>query len=455
MVSPTIESKARPVEESLIGSVLKNPKQYTTLREIVTAGDFETHSFGWVWKSFEELYQRGLSIDTVTVGDELARKDMLNEFIYAGSTGRAALVLLRSEGRPENAASYAHDVLDYSAKRKLLQEMSTGAEWALNGRRAADIQADMVKRLTDISVPGARAEAHTLTLKEALSRAYDHTAKGESPAVETGLIDLDRALDGGFYAPDLTILAARPGQGKTALAVDIAARAASRGKRVAVFSLEMANEQIAMRLIARHSGVSYGRQLRGKMKDEDWPVYTNAIESLESLPIYLNDMPALSVRQTRQILRTLEAKHGKMDLVIWDYLQLGTADEKTDTREQEVSRISRGLKMICKEFSVPMIACAQLSRAVEQRTDKRPVLSDLRESGSIEQDSDNVLFIYRPDQYEKDTSKQNVAEIIVAKHRNGPVGSVELIFRSSLTKFENAMAKNFAPNDDIYRGGED
>ena len=224
---------------------------------------------------------------------------------------------------------------------------------------------------------------------------------------------------------------------------------------MAVFSLEMANEQIAMRLIARHSGVSYGRQLRGKMKDEDWPVYTNAIESLESLPIYLNDMPALSVRQTRQILRTLEAKHGKMDLVIWDYLQLGTADEKTDTREQEVSRISRGLKMICKEFSVPMIACAQLSRAVEQRTDKRPVLSDLRESGSIEQDSDNVLFIYRPDQYEKDTSKQNVAEIIVAKHRNGPVGSVELIFRSSLTKFENAMAKNFAPNDDIYRGGED
>ena len=446
------DSKARPVEESLIGSVLKNPQQYTILREVIAPTDFETHAFGWVWKSFEELHQRGLSIDTVTVGDELARKDMLNEFLYAGSNGRAALALLRSEGRPENAASYAYDVRDYSAKRKLLQEMSTGAEWAVNGRRAADIQADMIKRLTEIAVPGARAEAHTLTLKEALSRAYDHTAKGESPAVETGLIDLDRALDGGFYAPDLTILAARPGQGKTALAVDIAARAAGRGKRVAVFSLEMANEQIAMRLIARHSGVSYGKQLRGKMKDDDWPIYTNAIEALENLPIFLNDMPALSVRQTRQILRTLEAKHGKMDLVIWDYLQLGTADEKTDTREQEVSRISRGLKMICKEFSVPMIACAQLSRAVEQRSDKRPVLSDLRESGSIEQDSDNVLFIYRPDQYEKDTSKQNVAEIIVAKHRNGPVGSVDLICVPSQTKFENAAVKYFSP--DAYQGGE-
>ena len=441
------ESKARPVEESLIGSVLKNPKQYITLREIVSPGDFETHTLGWAWKSFEELHERGMGIDTVTVGDELARKDMLDEFQFAGARGRAAIALLRGEGRPENAASYAHDVLDYSAKRKILQEMSTGAEWSVNGRRASDIQADMIKRLSEISVPGARAEKHTMTLKEALSKAYDHTAKGESPMVETGLIDLDKALDGGFYAPDLTILAARPGQGKTALAVDIAARAASRNKRVAIFSLEMANEQIAMRLIARHSGVPYGRQLRGKLKDEEWPLYTNAIENLESLPIFMNDMPSMSIRQTRQTLRTLEAKHGKMDLVIWDYLQLGTADEKADTREQEVSKISRGLKAVCKEFSVPLIACAQLSRAVEQRADKRPVLSDLRESGSIEQDADNVMFIYRPDQYEKDTSRQNVAEIILAKHRNGPVGSIDLIFVPSQTKFENAMARNFAPND--------
>lgn len=218
----------------------------------------------------------------------------------------------------------------------------------------------------------------------------------------------------------------------------------------------MANEQIAMRLIARQSGVSYGRQLRGRLKDEDWPVYTNAIEQLENLPIFLNDMLALSIRQTRQILRTLEARHGKMDMVIWDYLQLGTADGKADTREQEVSQISRGLKMVCKEFGVPVLACAQLSRAVEQRSDKRPVLSDLRESGSIEQDADTVMFIYRPDQYEKDTSKQNVAEIIIAKHRNGPVGSIDLIFRPAQTKFENAMTRNFAPNEDnVYRGGED
>jgi len=444
------ESKARIVEESLIGSILKNPKQYRELKDALTSADFETHIFGWCWEAFSDLSEMGLNIDTVTLGDELARKDALNEFVYAGLSGRAALLSLRSEGRPDGGSSYAHDVLDYSAKRKLLAEMSRGAEWSVNGRRAKDIQADMIKSIAAISVPGTKADQHTQTFKEAISAAYDATDKAsrdQGRNVTTGFVDLDRALDGGLYAPDLTIIAARPGQGKTSLTTDIAVSAATSGKRVLFFSLEMANNQIAMRVISRHTGIPYGNQLRGRMKEGDWPVYTNAIEELQDLPIVLNDLPAIQPKAIRRVITTNEAKHGKFDLVIVDYLQLQSPDEKAQTREQEVSKVAYGLKSICKEFDVPIIACAQLSRAVEQRAEKRPVLSDLRESGAIEQAADNIIFIYRPDQYEKDTAKQNVAEIIIAKHRNGPVGSCELIFRSTLAKFESATQKYFSPND--------
>ncbi|HQX18046.1 MAG TPA: DnaB-like helicase C-terminal domain-containing protein, partial [Anaerolineales bacterium] len=217
-------------------------------------------------------------------------------------------------------------------------------------------------------------------------------------------------------------------------------------KHVAIFSLEMSNEQVVQRLIAQETGIDSQRLRTGKLQENEWPLFTHSIEVFGDTHIYLDDTPAITPLQLRTKCRRLHLEFG-LDLIIVDYLQLMSGDTRNDNRVQEVSYISRNLKVLARELNVPVLAAAQLSRAVEQRSDKRPVLSDLRESGSLEQDADIVMFIYRPDQYEKDTVKQNVAEIIIAKHRNGPVGSVELVFRGALAKFENAATRVFKPNE--------
>ncbi len=208
----------------------------------------------------------------------------------------------------------------------------------------------------------------------------------------------------------------------------------------------MSNEQVVQRLIAQETGIDSQRLRTGKLQENEWPLFAHAVEVMSDTHIFLDDTPAITPLQLRTKCRRLHLEH-HLDLIIVDYLQLMGGDTRNENRVQEVSYISRNLKVLARELNVPVLAAAQLSRAVEQRSDKRPVLSDLRESGSLEQDSDIVMFIYRPDQYEKDTVKQNVAEIIIAKHRNGPVGSVELIFRNALAKFENAATKMFNPNE--------
>jgi replicative DNA helicase len=322
--------------------------------------------------------------------------------------------------------------------------MSSGANWAVNGRSANDIITDLSQRMGNIRTFDSRAATHTATIGEAVSDAYDYSdraSQGKIIYVPTGYIDMDNVLSGGMTSPDLYIVAARPGQGKTAFLVSVARNAAEKKKRTAIFSLEMMNRQVAMRLIAQESGVSYDRQKSGKMSVDDWQKYTDAVEIVSGYPIILNDMPAISISRIRQELRRM----GKVDAVMVDYIQLGGVDGKYDRRDQEIGEITGGLKSIAKEFDVPVLAAAQLSRALEQRSNKRPVLSDLRESGSLENDADVVMFIYRPDQYEND-AMQNKAEIIVSKHRNGPVGTVDLIFRPELTRFESATSRVFAPN---------
>jgi replicative DNA helicase len=208
----------------------------------------------------------------------------------------------------------------------------------------------------------------------------------------------------------------------------------------------MSNEQVVQRLIAQETGIDSQRLRTGKLTEQEWPLFTHSIEVFSDTKIFLDDTPAITPMQLRTKCRRLHMEYG-IDLIIIDYLQLMGGETRNDNRVQEVSYISRNLKILARELNVPVLTAAQLSRAVEQRQDKRPVLSDLRESGSLEQDADIVMFIYRPDQYEKDSDKHNVAEIIVAKHRNGPVGSVELIFRGALAKFENAATRVFRPNE--------
>jgi replicative DNA helicase len=259
--------------------------------------------------------------------------------------------------------------------------------------------------------------------------------------VPTGFIDIDRML-GGLQPSDLLIIAGRPGMGKTGFLLSAVKNAALiHKKHVAIFSLEMSNEQLVQRIIAQETGINSTALRSGKLAPEQWPLFTQAIEILNETKIFLDDTPALTPIQLRTKARRLHLEY-HLDLVVVDYLQLMTGDMRSNNRVQEVSDISRSLKILARELNVPVLAAAQLSRAVEQRTDKRPVLSDLRESGSLEQDADIVMFIYRPEVYEEDTPLKNLAEIIIAKHRNGPTGDVQLVFRKNLAKFENAATRD-------------
>jgi replicative DNA helicase len=259
--------------------------------------------------------------------------------------------------------------------------------------------------------------------------------------IPTGFVDLDKLLSG-LQGSDLLIVAGRPGMGKTAFMLNIAKHAALvLKKHVAIFSLEMSNEQLVQRLISQETGIDSQRLRTGKLNEDEWPIFTQAIETLNKTKMFLDDTPALTPLQLRTKCRRLHLEFN-IDLVVVDYIQLMTSGTRIENRVQEVSYITRNMKVLARELNVPVLAAAQLSRAVEQRTDKEPQLSDLRESGSLEQDADIVMFIHRPEMYEKDTLKQNLAQIKVAKHRNGPVGTIELVFRNNLVKFENAATRH-------------
>mgnify|MGYP002351759040 FL=1 len=284
-----------------------------------------------------------------------------------------------------------------------------------------------------------RVQHDLQSIQTVLSSYYDRvdllSQRGDDIyGVPTGLIDLDKLL-GGLQKSDLLIVAGRPGMGKTGFLLSIAKNAAQRFKKhVAMFSLEMSSEQLVQRIIAQETGIDTQRLRTGKLQEDEWDIFTHAIDTLGETHIWLDDTPAITPLQLRTKCRRLHMEH-ELDLIIVDYLQLMSGDVRSDNRVQEVSYISRNLKVLARELNVPVLAAAQLSRAVEQRADKRPQLSDLRESGSLEQDADIVMFINRPDALEKDNPRQNIAEIIVAKHRNGPTHpGIELVFLNNLDR---------------------
>jgi replicative DNA helicase len=292
------------------------------------------------------------------------------------------------------------------------------------------------------SVSERRMTRDLQSIQQVLSDYYDRidelsTRDDEIYGVPTGFIDLDRLL-GGMQPSDLLIIAGRPGSGKTAFMISAGKNAALiHKKHVAMFSLEMSNEQLIQRLISQETGIDSQRLRTGKLEEEEWPKFTQAIEVLGDTIMFLDDTPSLTPLQLRTKCRRLHMEY-KLDLILVDYLQLMSSGIRSENRVQEVSYISRNLKMLARELHVPVLAAAQLSRAIEQRTDKEPQLSDLRESGSLEQDSDIVMFIHRPELYDQDASKKNIAQIKVSKHRNGPTGMIELVFLSTIAKFENA-----------------
>jgi replicative DNA helicase len=430
----------RQAEEAVLGAIMVNPEVYYDVAHFLNADDFFLHRNRWVWEAFAALHDQRLPVDILTVSEELERQSRLDEV-----GGPAYLTsLINNVPSSLHAEAYARTVEETATRRRLLAAANTIARLAYQpGSTIEEIVNDSEKSIFGVSE--RRLTHQLLPIKRVLSEYYDRIDylarhRDETIGVPTGFIDLDRLL-GGLQSSDLLIIAGRPGQGKSGFCVSVAKNASQiHKKHVALFSLEMSNEQLVQRLVAQETGIDSQRLRLANLQDDEWPIFTQAVSAMSETQIYLDDTPAITPLQLRTKCRRLHMEVG-LDLIIVDYLQLMTGDTRIDNRVQEVSYISRNLKALARELNVPVLAAAQLSRAVESRRPPRPILSDLRESGSLEQDADVVLFIYRPDQYEDDTLKQNIAEIIVAKHRNGPVGVVELVFRQSLAKFENAATR--------------
>jgi replicative DNA helicase len=428
----------RQAEEAVLGAVLINPESYFDVASFLQPDDFYIVRNRWIWEAFTHLHERRSPIDFLTVCSELEQQSQLAE------VGGAAYLMSLINQTPTSlhAEAYGKIIEDNSIRRRMLISANEVARLALDQQSSVDTVMDEAEK-SIFGISERRVRTDLQPIQSVLSEVYDRVDQlsrrdEEIYGVPTGLVDIDRLL-GGLQKSDLLIIAGRPGMGKTGFMLSVAKNAAMKYKKhVAFFSLEMSNEQLVQRLIAQETGIDSQRLRSGKLNEGEWPLFTHAIEVLSDTHIFLDDTPAITPLQLRTKCRRLHLEY-QLDLVLVDYLQLMSGDMRTDNRVQEVSFISRSLKVLARELNVPVMAAAQLSRAVEQRADKKPVLSDLRESGSLEQDADIVMFIHRPDAMEKDSPRANIAEIIVAKHRNGPTHpGIELVFLSSLARFENA-----------------
>jgi len=439
--SPEVQAQPhnRDAEEAVLGSVLINPESYYEVAQVIQPDDFYIVRNRWIWEACIRLYEKRQPIDFVTLSTELEEFNQLTEV-----GGKAYLTLLLSK-TPSSmyAENYALLIRDDSIRRKMLASANEMAKMAFDRTQPVDIVLDSAeKSVFSISERQARKDLQPIrtVMAETLDRVEQLSQRGdEIMGVPTGLYDLDKIL-GGLQKSDLLIIAGRPGSGKTGFLLSVAKNAALHNKKhVAMFSLEMSNEQLVQRMIAQETGIPTDNLRTAKFKGDEWDLFTHAVGVLEDVPIFLDDTPALTPIQMRTKCRRLHLEH-HIDLILVDYIQLMSGDSRNENRVQEVSYISRNLKTLARELNVPVLAAAQLSRAVEQRTDKTPVLSDLRESGSLEQDADIVMFIHKKDQIPDKSSPTSMVDLMVAKHRNGPTKDLQLVFVKNVTQFYCAAA---------------
>ncbi len=427
-------------EEAVLGSLLIDPEALYRVSPFLKPDDFYLQKNGWIYETILSLHERREPIDFVTVCDELERRERLEEI------GGAAYVthLINAVPSAIHAEAYGHIVEQSAIRRRLINAASRIAQLAYQEDEQIDEAVDRAEQAL-FSVSERRITRDLAPVQEVIRRYYDrieylYDHQDEPLGVPTGFIDLDRLL-GGLQRSDLILIAARPSVGKTSLGISVARHAANLGQHVAIFSLEMSSEQVVQRMVSAETGIDAQRLRLGDLRDDEWPLFVQATGRLSDLPLFIDDTPSISVLQMRTKARRLHAEHG-IDLILVDYLQLmTTGDRRNEGRVQEVSYISRSLKGLARELDVPLVAISQLSRAVEQRSDKRPILADLRASGSLEQDADVVMFIYRDEMYNPDTEDQNIAEVIIAKHRNGPTGTIQLFFRDRLAQFLDAETR--------------
>ncbi len=431
-------------EEAVLGALLIDPEAIYSVLPFLQTGDFYLQKHRWVYEAMIRVHERRDPVDFLTLTTELAQLDHLD------AVGGDAFIsqLITAVPSAINVESYGRLVEQTAVRRRLLDAASDIARFAYDETLPVERVVDHSEKAL-FGVSQNRLTRDLQPIQEIVPRYYDHIEnlyahRGELMGVPSGFRDLDRVL-GGFQRSDLLILAARPGVGKTSLMLTFALHAAEQRKVVAFFSLEMSAEQLVQRLVAQVSGIDAQRLRLGQLKEEEWPAFAEAIGHLSELPIYIDDTPAITVLQLRTKCRRLSSERG-LDMIFLDYLQLMDSDMRSDNRVQEVSFISRSLKGLSREVDVPLMTASQLSRAVEQRQDKHPVLSDLRESGSLEQDADIVMFIYREELYNENTENPNVADVMIAKHRSGPTGTVQVYFNKRLTQFADVYTQ-VAPDD--------
>ena len=437
-------------EQSLLGGLMLDHQSWDKIADVVTVDDFYRKDHRLIFAAIASLAEEANPCDVVTVSEYL---DNRGELEQAGGLEYLATLANETPGAA-NARAYAKILRERSMLRALISAGNeiSGSAFATDGRTAADLVDEAERLVFEIAESGSRGRAGFKALKQILPEAVDridilHQSDGEITGIPSGYSEFDK-LTAGLQPGDLIVIAGRPSMGKTTLAVNIAENAAIGSKvPTAIFSMEMPSQQLAFRMISSLGRVDQTHLRTGRFPDEDWSRINTAVQLMSEAPIFIDDTPGLSPTEIRARVRRLQREHG-LGLVVVDYLQLMSVPGSQENRATEISEISRSLKGLAKELSLPVIALSQLNRSVEQRTDKRPVMSDLRESGAIEQDADLIIFIYREEVYNQDTPRKGIADIAIAKQRNGPIGDFPLTFVGRYTKFENWVPDTYA--DEAY-----
>jgi replicative DNA helicase len=437
-------------EQAVLGGLMLDNSTWDVVADRVSEEDFYRRNHRLIFHAIVELAERSDPLDAVTLSEWLSHNGLLDDV-----GGLAALgALAQNTPSAANIKAYADIVRDKSVARQLVTVGNTIAGSALEseGRDTAELLNDAEKLVFDIAEQGNRGKRGFKSIRTLLTAAVDRIdmlSQQDNPltGVSTGFSDLDE-MTAGLQPSDLIIVAGRPSMGKTTLAVNFAENAAIKHQvPVAIFSMEMPGESLALRMMSSLGHIDQHKIRTGKLDDDDWPRLTSAVSLLDTAPIFIDDTPALSPLELRARARRLKREHN-IGMIVIDYLQLMQIGNTRENRTTEISEISRNLKALAKELEVPVVALSQLNRSLEQRSDRRPVMSDLRESGAIEQDADVIMFIYRDEVYNEDSPHKGLAEIIIGKQRNGPIGTRLLTFRGQFTRFESYAA------DSQYSGGE-
>jgi replicative DNA helicase len=432
-------------EQSVLGGLLLDNSAWDKIGDVVRVEDFYRYDHRLIYQHIQRLIDRSQPADVITVFESLSSSGKMEEVGGLQYLNELA----QSTPSAANIRRYAEIVRDRAILRRLISVTDEIAESAFNtqGRETASLLDEAESRVFAIAEEGARGTQGFVGIQplltevvERIDQLYHRDNPSDITGVPTGFNDIDTKTSG-LQPGDLIIVAGRPSMGKTAFALNVAEYVAiDHGLPVAVFSMEMGGSQLAMRMLGSVGHLDQHKVRTGRLADDDWPRLTHAIQKMQDAQLYIDETPALNSLELRARARRLARQCGQLGLIVVDYLQLMSASSSGENRATEISEISRSLKSLAKELKVPVIALSQLNRSLEQRPNKRPVMSDLRESGAIEQDADLILFIYRDEVYNPDSADKGTAEIIIGKQRNGPIGSVRLTFIGQFTKFENYSA---------------